>query len=183
MAWRKVLKALGLPISAEPRWERADHFLDRMSGDPEWVRRRKEKEAKRHEREVFLRDQQRPLIHDLAIAGVAVASVYDFVRMKETPPAAFGPLLDHLEKPYDARIREGIARALTDEKAKGLAGPALIRQLARKPRDSPVCRGAMVTALTVVATRQDIDAIKQLLGDEEDAFVRQRLLLAMKRAH
>jgi hypothetical protein len=100
------------------RQETTKEFLERLSHDPSYVARRAEGEREFEERERELRVAEAPLVEALSECGVLVGSVWDLIGRKARYPAGISVLLEHLQKPYPSRIREGIARALAVPEAK-----------------------------------------------------------------
>jgi hypothetical protein len=85
-------------------------------------------ERERQDRVRRLRFQQRPLIEALSQVGIEVRSVWDLVNTSRPYPAAIPVLVEHLRRPYDQRIKEGITRALTVPAARELAPPHVMSE-------------------------------------------------------
>lgn len=80
-------------------------------------RSRQEDEARQTQVDEWRRAEA-PLVEDLNAGGFAVKSVWDLVNTSEPYPDALPILLDHLQRSYPSRVREGIARAMATPKAR-----------------------------------------------------------------
>lgn len=147
---------------------------------PEWVAQNAARESKRQAAEQCFREEEAPMITDLAKVGFEIGSVWDLVNTSKCYPAAIPTLLDHLRRPYHERIRNGIIRALTVKEAKGVAGSYILDEL-RRETDSEN-RWVLANALTVIAEHEDAAAIKMLLDDPAYVDVRERLDKAFRAA-
>lgn len=156
----------------------ASDLMAELHSDPEWIERDRLREQKRQAAEDSFRIEEAPIIHDLAGAGYEVGSVYDFVNTSAGYPAAIPVLIDHLSRPYRARIRQGIGRALAVVEAEGLAGPALLAEL-RREQDAET-RWVFANTLTIVADRKDAEQLKAMVDDPRYEDVRERLHQALK---
>jgi hypothetical protein len=151
-----------------------------LQQDPEWVRDMEDREAKWKAEEARLRALEDPIIVDLASVGIEVDSVWDLVNTSASYPEAIPTLIKHLGRPYDPRIRSGLARSLTVREAKGLAGEVLLQQLRHETNRE--VRWTLANALTMAADKRDVDAMKALLGDPNYADVHERLRSAVRKA-
>ena len=156
-----------------------EHFL---SACPEWIAEKREREAAINAKEVRYLKEETPLRDDLHQLGFSVKWVWDFVNAKENYySAAIPTLIDHLQRPYNDEIREGIARSLAIKEARGRAGPAIIAVL-RESGLSDQLRWALANTLATVAVRSDRDGIKAILATETNTDVVKRLNTAWKNA-
>ena len=108
--------------------------------------------------DAFARDMER--------VGLSASSPWDLVNMRESYPAAVPVLLKWLERadvdpadPDCLRFREGIVRSLAVQEARGIAGPALVREFHR-PGVPAAYRWAVGNTLEVVATDEVFDERK-----------------------
>jgi HEAT repeat protein len=120
--------------------------------------------------------------------GLAVSSVYDLVNTKEPYPKAIPVLIMLLSEVESLAIKDGIVRALTVKEARGLAGPALIREFQHLPYDEAKemdhaqhVKWAVGNALSYVATEDDYDALVELLRDQRHGRARTMLTGALAR--
>lgn len=169
-------------MSKGKKWVTAEELGARLEADPEWVRKRDERQA-RHAAEVAklwaeMEPEHAPLRRDLATIGLDVSSIDDLVNMSAPYPKAVPVLLRHLAIVRHPVLRNCLARALTVREAEGVAGGPILREL-RRETDSEA-RWAMANALTIVAVPGDADAIAALVDDPAYADVRERLAQALK---
>ena len=94
------------------RKKTAQELLAELQADRDFVREREQRERELSAVEGELREAERPLLEALRRVGVPVESVWDLVNSSEAYPRALPALVEHLQRPYPERIREGIARAL-----------------------------------------------------------------------
>ena len=111
----------------------AEDLMAKLQIDPEFVRKNEERDAARLALEERLTAEEKPLLADLADSGIQVRSVYDLVNARWSYPSAIPVLIKHLRFPYDHRIREGIARALTVKESRGNSAREILEQLKREP--------------------------------------------------
>jgi hypothetical protein len=163
-------------------WIRADELMAQLEADPEWVRRRDERDA-RHAADVAqlwaeMEPEHGPLRRDLSAVGLSVRSISDLVNMSAPYPKAVPVLLRHLATARHPVLRSSVARALTVLEAEGVAGGPIINELKRET--DPNARWAMANALTIVAAPHDADEIAALVDDPNYADVHERLGQALK---
>lgn len=163
----------------------ADEWAALLDSCPEWVAREEARIARQKLREQQSQAEQELLLADLRRAGHSIKSVWDFVNTAESYPNAIPVLMNHLMRPYRDKTREGIARALSVREARGIAGPAILEVLHGSKGADRHFRWALANALTIVADREDRDAIQALIDAEPDDGrngVRDRLKRALKTA-
>jgi hypothetical protein len=115
----------------------AEEFLAELEKDPLYRARMEKRERERLLVNARLRRQEQPLLTALSRVGVTVESVWDLVNTSEAYPEAIPVLVQHLWLPYDLRIKEGIARALTVRQTRGVASAAVVHEYLETPDDSP----------------------------------------------
>jgi hypothetical protein len=86
--------------------------MAKLEADPAWVAAREAEDRQVELDEAASREQQAPLLADLAAVAVGVADVWDLVNTSEAYPTAIPVLLEHLHRDYEEGILEGMARAL-----------------------------------------------------------------------
>lgn len=75
-----------------------------------------------------------PIVAELRMLGLELESVWDLVSRPSNYPEAIPVLLNHLQKPYSDRTREGIARALSIRfPAVRAAWPILVKEYRNTP--------------------------------------------------
>lgn len=159
-------------------WITAEEYFAERAKDPEYVERerKREEELKRLEEEYDR--AEKPLVQDLEAAGFPVRSVYDFVNTTQSYRGALPILLDHLQRPYPAAIREGIARALAVPEAR-LAWPVLAR-LYRDEANAQV-KGGLAVAVANTADKSVADELIGLIREPQLGTSRVLLLSALPR--
>lgn len=126
-------------------------------------------------------------VDDLARLGVQAADPWELVNRKDPYPAAIPALIDWLARvdievaPHNrARFREALVRGLTVRDARGIAGPALVREFRRTDVESTY-RWIVANALEVVADDSILTDLIELARDRHYGADRQMLVLAMAR--
>lgn len=113
------------------------------------------------------------LSRDLRAAGLPVSDLWELVNAKTQFKAAIPVLLDWLRNvdrrvpgPDQARVREGLVRALSVPAARPAAAPALIEEFRKVSDPSETGLGWVVgNALSVVADDSVFDEIAALAQD------------------
>lgn len=160
----------------------ADEWAALLESCPEWVARRDMREAEMRAKEERYLKEETPLREDLHRLGYPVKWVWDFVNAKQNNYlGAIPTLIDHLQRPYNDEIREGIARSLAMKEARGMAGSAIVRVLAENGLGDQL-RWALANTLAIVADRSNRNAIEALLEKEANKDVADRLAVALKTA-
>lgn len=160
----------------------ADEWAALLESCPEWVAQRKAREAAMQVKKQRNLEEETPLREDLHRLGFRVMSVWEFVNAKQNFYVdAIPTLIEHLQRPYNEVVREGIARSLAMKEARGTAGAAIVKVLAEGGLGHQL-RWALANTLTTVADRSNTDAIKALLEIETNTAVADRLKRALKTA-
>ena len=113
---------------------------------------------------------EQPLVQALCEAGLDLNSVWDLVLIREPYPQAIPILVEHLDRPYSPKTKEGIARALTVEEAKGVAWCALLAEfrketdLSHRPND--MMKFALANALSFISDEAVLDDVLELVQDQ-----------------
>lgn len=147
----------------------AAELMAELNADPEFVAKRQQREEELLEREAGYRRAEAPLVDELRTAGFEVDSAWDLVNTPGSYPKAVPILLAHLERPYPAAVREGIARALAVPDARA-AGWSVLMRLFAEEREKRVKDGLAV-ALAAAADDQVIGDIIALARDPDTAPV------------
>lgn len=137
-----------------------------LNKNPQFQQQEQRRNQARRQFEGELRDNEEPLLNELKSAGLSVGSVWDLVNTKKSYLEAIPILGRHLALPYDLRIREGIARALTVPEAKVVAKDILEELKGSKAKEEVEFRWALANALTVVANFSMMEEIKALTKDK-----------------
>ncbi|QUQ67030.1 hypothetical protein [Kutzneria sp. CA-103260] len=124
---------------------------------------------------------EQDLVTELRAAGVAVNSVWDLVNTRSGYAGAVPVLIAGLRRadPDDARLMEGIARALSVKEARPAAASALLECFGRVEDDS--ARWAMGSALDIVADRSSVSGLLELAGQGRYGSSRQLVVSALGR--
>lgn len=126
-----------------------------------------------------LEEDERPLVAALQEVGVNVASVWDLVNSSEPYSQAIAVLLDHLDRPLMTRTREGIARSLSVEAARGVASVKLLQAFEQEQDES--VRWVIGNTLAIVATDAEKDAVRKHLNNPSLGEARNMLTYAVAR--
>lgn len=143
------------------------------------VERNRQQEAQRQARATEWRRAEMPLVQDLNAAGFAVASVWELVNSSQRYPHALPILVEHLQRSYPSRVREGIARALAVPESK-FAWDVLTR-LYREEGESDAKLG-LAAAISVAADNEVMDDVIDLLREKRHGSSRILLLRALDRS-
>lgn len=155
----------------------ATELLSRLGNDAEYVRAGKEGEQARVRRAVELRDAERPLLADLAQAGISVNSVWDLVNTRSDYSRVMPVLLKHLKVGYPIETREGIARALAIPQARSRWSELV--SLFRTASDARF-KWALGCALSVAAGPSEVRDVVELLLDRSHGQARLALVSALE---
>lgn len=157
----------------------ASELTRRLEADPEWVARRAERDRLHEERTAALRENEAPLIGALKDAGIDVGSAWLLSSRHPDYRSAIPILLDHLDREYHDRIREGIARSLGWPEARQLAWDKILVALQRlRSRPESGFRDGLVAAVAGMARSADLSKLIELVDDP--ALGQSRLLLIPK---
>lgn len=147
----------------------------------EYVARKTEREEAHQRLVEELQSAEAPLVEALRAAGYEVKSVWDLVSVKTPYPQALPILLDHLNRPYPGRIREGIARALAAPEAK-FAWDTLVKLYEKEQEKNAKDGLAVAVAAIAVAHKELVEQIIPLARDTTLGSSRLLLLVALERS-
>src|SRR5688572_17619209 len=151
----------------------AEEFLAQLNSDPEHRKNRAEAEQMRAKRAADLSRAEAPLIEELQLVGVDVRSAWDLINRSGGQRKVLRILLHHLQRPYPAPVREGIARALAVPEAK-FAWDRL-KQLYENEREARPKDG-LAFALAAIANDERIEDVIRLARDVRNGSSRILLL-------
>jgi len=149
----------------------AEEFQAQLHADPEWVRRKAERDAYWKEVEARYREEERVLLSELKAVGIDAPSIDVLVKRKEPYPQAIPILLRHLRMPYSDNFREQIARCLAIPDA-AYVRDELIAELFKEERaplrENKIKNVAQGLACAVAAstTEANIPSLVALVKDE-----------------
>ena len=160
----------------------AEELMNLLNKDAEFKAASEARDGKILATEKMLGEAQKELLMDLASVGCVIDSVWDLVNVETTPIDAIPVLLDHLERGYPDRIREGIARALAVPEA--IVGwEALIKAFCSDPDKSGLTSKAGVAcALAAASNDEVVQDVVDLVMDEGHGENRILLLSALARS-
>ncbi len=112
--------------------------------------------------------------------GIVLTDAYDLLHSPKQGHQTIQVLLDLLDEDLqDEKIREGIVRALATPKARGLAGPALIRELQRTPKTSFALLWAIGNTMEVVIDPTCLRPVLSIVSDRSFGKAREMFVLAL----
>ena len=157
----------------------ARDLMARLDADPEFVAKREREEAERQARAAEWRCAEAPLVEELEAAGFTVDSAWDLVNTSEPYLDALPILVDHLQRPYPGRVREGIARALAVPQSR-FAWNVFTRLY--RDDDALDAKGGLAVAIAAAADDEVIDEVIALARDRRHGESRLLLLSALERS-
>lgn len=160
-------------MKLEPGKTTAEELIAELKSDPVWLAAREEEERERRRKQAEWRQAEAPLVDELREAGFQVDSAWDLVNTSTPYPEALPILLEHLERRYPDRVREGIARALAVRDAK--FGWETLTRLYRQEEAGTDAKDGLAVAIAAAA---DDDAIGELIAlAQETTHGKSRILL------
>jgi hypothetical protein len=166
--------------------ESTEEWWARLQNDPEYIKRRQERDRIIEERAARRRIEEEPILAELREAGWDVKSVWDLLSSSAKYEDAIPILLKHLQLPYSDRIREGIARALAVPYARH-AWPILVAEFKNAPMGEKdgilLCaKDALAVALAATATDAVVEELIALAKDRSHGTSRILLLSALRKS-
>jgi len=143
------------------------------------VEKKRLQKEERQKRVAVWRRAEVPLIEALRFVGWEVGSAWDLVNTSEPYPEALPVLLEHLQRPYPDRVREGIARSLAVRDAK-FAWDVLKKLYQEEV--GPDTKHGLAVALAATADRAVLDEVIALVRDREHGSSRGLLLKVLSRS-
>jgi len=133
-----------------------------------------------------LRADEVPLVKALADVGFSVVSVWDLVNSPGPYKEAIPVLLEHLDRPYLDRTREGIARSLAVPDAR-YAWSRLVELYRKEPvvkvdGKRSDTKSGLAVALAAIATDATLEELISLAKDKSHGSSRLLLLRALRRS-
>lgn len=172
-------------ISSKAKWMNAAEWEALKQSCPEYMeieRQRREAHRARVEKQLAeMKPEEDPLVIALRELDYDFETLDDFVNTDQSYPDAIPIFVKHLQTATHPVLRDIIARSLTVKEARGIAGPVILEEL-RQGKDEGETRWALANALTVAASKDDVEGIRALLADTDDEDIRERLETAIKKA-
>lgn len=156
----------------------AAELIARLNADRHYVSKRKEQEKALLEEQAAFEAAEAPVVAELRAIGVGVNSAWDIVNRKESFPQAMPVLRKHLELDYPPKVREGIARAMSDSAARQYWRDLV--QLFKREADKHV-KDAIAVALCGAAGPEHYDELISLILDPASGSSRILLTWALER--
>jgi hypothetical protein len=159
-----------------------EEVVHQLEADPEYARRKAERERKFQEREAQSRVVQKALLEDLAKAGVNIATVWDLVNTSSPYPSALPILLEHLQKPYPDEEREGIARALAVRATRSIGWQILVDEFCKTDVSNKRVKDALAVALGEASDDSVLTELISIARDKRHGESRVLLLSGIRRS-
>jgi hypothetical protein len=139
--------------------------MEELASDPNYQARKAAGDAERAARTEALREAERPIVEDLARAGINVVSVWNLYKVDPAQREHAVPvLLRHLALDYPDRVLEGVGQGLADKAARPWW--AELRSLYLQDQRA-VVRDRLAGALAACAKREHYDDLLALIGRED----------------
>lgn len=117
---------------------------------------------------------------ELQKVGVFINDIYDLVNTNKPYPTAVPVLLNLLQKGIEhIGTKEGVVRALAVKEAIGQAGPILILEYNKTPKNKTMLRWAIGNTIYVTITEDDVESILPIVQDKENGMSRQMFVAAL----
>ncbi|SMC78580.1 HEAT repeat domain-containing protein [Cellulophaga tyrosinoxydans] len=129
--------------------------------------------------EKALNEELEPLIYELKKLGLNVSSIWDLVNSKKKYSNAIDILINHLNKAYSDKNKEGIVRALAVKEATGKANEFLFDEYDKTPKEKSMLRWTIGNTIQSIATTKDIDRILSIVQNKENGTSRQMFVLTL----
>jgi len=158
----------------------AAELMDKLSKDAGYQARRAAQEERLRVEEAAGRAEEAGLSADLERVGVEAKSAWDLVNRGQSYVEAVPVLLDHLQRDYSDRTKEGIARALAVPEAVG-GWHILMSEFERNP-DKTAFGSKFGVGCALAATARAngrYDEVLRLLREEQHGESRAALLEAL----
>lgn len=160
----------------------ADELVRELECDPDFARRKAEREKEQKRREAESRQEQATLIQELACVGVKISTVWDLVNTSTLYTAALPILLAHLRRPYSDGTREGIARALAVSATRPIGWNVLVEAFEKTESSNTRVKDGIAVALAGASDDTVISELIELAKDKRHGDSRLLLLLGIKRS-
>lgn len=130
-----------------------------------------------------MRSNSKDIIERLAEVGIVVDSIYDLVNTKESYPEAIPALIELLREGVsdENNQREGVIRSLTVKEARGIAGPVLLQEYFRTPKNKEITRWVIGNAMTFAMTVNELGVVLEIVRDKSNGMSRQMFVLALSK--
>lgn len=127
-----------------------------------WIEKRRLLDEELRKRELDYARAEAPLVEELHAVGIHLQSVWDLVNTDDCYTEAIPVLLTHLDRPYPAAIREGIARALAVPEA---ADAWAVLAAAYRTETNFQVKDGLAVAVSNTAGRDHLEEVVSMLSD------------------
>ena len=159
----------------------ANELMAELEADPEYIAETARQDEELARKESEWRKAEAPLVEELRAAGFEVDSAWDLVNTSTPYPAALPILLEHLQRPYPDRVREGIARALAVRDAR--FGAEKLVRLYREEQPGTDAKAGLAVAIGEATDDDVIDEVIALASDPVHGTSRVLMLDALARSN
>lgn len=159
-----------------------DEFMRQLESDPEFAKRKGDREQLIAKREAESMREQAALLEDLAAIGVNASTVWELVNTSASYSAALPVLLDHLKRSYSDGTREGIARALAVRATRPLGWSVLVDEYKKTESANKRVKDGLAVALAGASDDTVMSELIELAADCRHGASRVLLLLGIKRS-
>jgi hypothetical protein len=143
----------------------AAELMASLNADPDYIARREAQDAEIQRKEAEYASAEVPLLQELRAAGADVSSVWDLVNSKKPYPQLVPVLFAHLDRPYPAKVREGIARALAVPESHSRWEELIDRYLAETDTTTHGMKWALHLAIAAASDVTVLDDLIRLACD------------------
>lgn len=158
----------------------AGELMAELEADPEYVAETARQDREREARVAERRRAEAPLVEELRESGFEVDTAWDLVNTSTPYPGALPILLEHLQRPYPDRVREGIARALAVRDAR--FGVETLVRLYRAEEAGTDAKDGLAVAIGEASDDDVIDEVIDLATDPSHGTNRVLMLEALGRS-
>jgi hypothetical protein len=159
----------------------ASELMAQLNADPEYVARKKRLDEAHQRTADELARAEEPLVEALRAAGAPISTIWDLVNFKGRYPKLMPILMEHLDRAYPLRIREGIARALATRDARPYWDQLVSRFLASTDTQPNGLKWALHMAISAAADASVLDELIKLAIDKRHGHNRALFVDALVR--
>jgi len=157
-------------------------FMRELERDPDFARRKAEREKELEKRAAESREEQAMLLRELAAVGVKVSTVWDLVNTSASYTAGLPILLDHLKRQYSDGTREGIARSLAVRATRAIGWSVLVDEFEKTEPSNTRVKDGIAVALAGASDDTVILELIELAKEKRHGDSRLLLLRGIKRS-
>lgn len=141
-------------------------LLDKLECDPDFRARRAAQDAHQKARRLAIKQEEEPLIQEIARAGYQLEFISDLANCKAKYKELIPILLKHLSFDYSLKLKEFIARALARPWARETAWEFVLEAYRNEGNESSTSyKSGLAVALSSMARADDLAIITELARD------------------